>query len=138
MFLAGIQSKHFETILTKVHTYYVYILASKRNGTLYTGVTNNLLRRVIEHKEKVIKGFTSKYNADKLVYYEVYKYINDAIKRESDIKAWQRKWKLKLIEENNIEWKDLLYEIASEEEINELKKIIKETYITSGFQLSLE
>jgi putative endonuclease len=124
--------------LIKEHTYYVYILASKRNGTLYTGVTNNLLRRVLEHKEKTIKGFSSKYGVCKLVYFEVHKYINDAIKRESNIKAWKRKWKLKLIEENNIVWKDLLNVIASEDEINEMKKIIKESYITSGFQPSLE
>jgi putative endonuclease len=121
--------------MTKEHTYYVYILASKRNGTLYTGVTNNLLRRVIEHKEKTLKGFSSKYGVFKLVYYEVHKYINDAIKRESNIKAWKRRWKLKLIEENNIVWKDLLPEIASEDEINEMKKIIKESNTTSGFQL---
>jgi putative endonuclease len=120
------------------HTYYVYILASKRNGTLYTGVTNNLLRRIIEHKEKIIKGFTSKHGVDKLVYYESHKYINDAISRESNIKAWQRKWKLQLIEENNIEWKDLLFDIASEDEINEMRKIVMETYSTTGFQLSLE
>jgi putative endonuclease len=118
--------------MTKEHTYYVYILASKRNGTLYTGVTNNLLRRVLEHKEKNIKGFSAKYGVCRLVYYEVHKYINDAIKRESNIKAWKRKWKLKLIEENNIVWKDLLYEIASEDEINKMRKIIKESYITSG------
>jgi putative endonuclease len=124
--------------LTKEHTYYIYILASKRNGTLYTGVTNNLLRRVIEHKEKIVKGFASKYSACRLVYFEVHKYINDAIKRESNIKAWQRKWKLKLIEENNIEWKDLLYEIAAESEIKEMTKTVRKNYISTGFQPPLE
>jgi putative endonuclease len=118
--------------------YFVYILTNKRNGTLYTGVTNNLLRRVLEHKEKIMKGFTSKYGIDKLVYFETHNYINDAIQRESNIKAWKRKWKLELIEENNKEWKDLFYEIANENEIIELRKIIKESYNTSGFQLSLE
>ncbi len=120
--------------MTREHTYYVYILASKRNGTLYTGVTNNLLRRVVEHKEKIIEGFTSKYGVDKLVYFEVHKYINDAIKKESNIKAWKRKKKLDLIETHNIVWKDLIYEIATAEEIEEMKKILKETYITSGFR----
>jgi putative endonuclease len=124
--------------MPKEHTYYVYILASKRNGTLYTGVTINLLRRVIEHKEKLIKGFTLNHGVDKLVYYETHKYINVAIRRESRIKAWQRKWKLQLIEENNIEWKDLIYDIASNEEINEMIKYVNKTYITTGFQLSLE
>jgi putative endonuclease len=123
---------------TKEHTYYVYILTNKRNGTLYTGVTNNLLRRVIEHKEKVIRGFTMIYDLSKLVHYEVYNYINDAIKRESNIKAWKRKWKLKLIEENNIEWKDLIYNIANESEINEMTKLVKESYVSSGFQPPLE
>jgi putative endonuclease len=113
-------------------------MASKRNGTLYIGVTNNLLRRVIEHKEKIAKGFSAKSNVGKLVYFETFKYVNDAIKRESNIKAWQRKWKLKLIEENNIEWKDLLNKIAGESEINEMKKIVKESRVSTGFQPSLE
>ena len=119
-------------------TYYVYILANKRNGTLYTGVTNNLLRRVLEHKDKIIKGFTSKYGVDKLVYFESHTYINNAIQRESNIKAWKRKWKLELIEENNKEWKDLFYDLITESEIEDLRKIIKETYVSSGFQLTLE
>ena len=138
MFRTGIQQRHKKSVLTKENIYYVYILASKRNGTLYTGVTNNLLRRVVEHKEKIIEGFTSKYGVDKLVYFETHKYINDAIKRESNIKAWKRKKKLDLIETHNIVWKDLIYEIATAEEIEEMKKILKETYITSGFQPSLE
>jgi putative endonuclease len=120
--------------LKKEHSYFVYILASKRNGTLYTGVTNNLFRRVLEHKDKIIKGFTSKYGVDRLVYFENHKYINDAIKRESNIKAWNRKKKLKLIETYNIEWKDLFFEIASEIEIEEMRKLIKEKYNTTGFQ----
>ena len=114
------------------------MLASKRNGTLYTGVTNNLLRRVLEHKDKIIKGFTAKYGVDKLVYFESHKYINNAIQRESNIKAWKRKWKLELIEENNKEWKDLFYDLITETEIEDLRKIIKETYVSSGFQLALE
>jgi len=110
----------------KEKVYYVYILASKRNGTLYTGVTNDLIRRVMEHKEKIIKGFTSKYGADKLVYYESHRYINEAIRRESNIKAWKRKWKLELIEEENKEWKDLFYDLIDEKDIKELKENIHE------------
>lgn len=75
--------------------------------TLYTGVTNNLHRRVYEHKQKLIKGFTSKYNITKLVYYEEYNDINDAIRREKQIKGWSRKKKIELIESFNPEWKDL-------------------------------
>jgi putative endonuclease len=120
------------------HTYYVYILTNKRNGTLYTGVTNNLLRRVLEDKDKIIKGFTTKYGVDKLVYYEVYNYIKDAIQIEANIKAWHRKWKLELIERNNKEWKDLFNDLINEKELEELKKLVKENYNATGFQLSLE
>jgi putative endonuclease len=74
----------------KMRYYYVYILASKKNGTLYIGVTNNLVRRVIEHKEKLVKGFTYNYNVDKLVYYEVFVSINLAIERETVMKKWNR------------------------------------------------
>jgi putative endonuclease len=118
--------------------YFVYILTNKRNGTLYTGLTNNLLRRVLEHKEKINEGFSRKYKLDKLVHYEVFEYINNAIRREANIKAWKRKWKLELIEENNKNWKDLFYELFSTKEIEEMRKIVQESYITTGFQLSLE
>jgi putative endonuclease len=91
--------------MTEERIYYVYILANKKNGTLYVGVTNNLVRRVLDHKDKVIKGFTGKYNVDKLMYFEMHKYVNDAIRRESNIKAWKRAWKIRLIEEQNKEWK---------------------------------
>ncbi|MBD3247896.1 GIY-YIG nuclease family protein [Candidatus Falkowbacteria bacterium] len=90
---------------------YIYILASRRNGTLYVGVTNNLIKRVQEHKEKTIKGFTEKYNVDKLVYYEVYGNIAMAIHREKCIKKWRRKWKLNLIEKDNPYWNDLFDEL---------------------------
>lgn len=106
------------------HVYFVYILASKRNGTLYIGVTNDLTKRVLEHKDKIIKGFTSKYGVDKLVYFESYQYINDAIKRETNLKAWKRKWKLELIEAENKYWKDLFYDLTSEEEIKSLRENI--------------
>ena len=76
--------------------YYVYILASQRNGTLYIGVTNNLIRRVYEHKNKILKGFTSKYNVDQLVYYEHTHDIQSATQREKQLKKWKRKWELNL------------------------------------------
>ncbi len=88
-------------------TYYVYILASKRNGTLYIGVTNDLIKRVYQHKNKLGSCFTSKYNIDTLVYYESADSIEDAIRREKQLKWWKRNWKLKLIEKDNKEWEDL-------------------------------
>jgi putative endonuclease len=91
--------------------YYLYILASKNNGTLYIGVTNNLVRRVYEHKEGLIEGFTKKYNVKNLVYYEVHNDIYEAIKREKAMKKWLRKWKTELIEKTNPNWKDLYAEI---------------------------
>ncbi len=90
---------------------YVYILASKKIGTLYTGVTNDLARRVWEHKEGIIKGFTSRYIVKRLVWYEVYERIEDAITREKCIKEWKREWKLELIEKFNPDWKDLYPEL---------------------------
>jgi putative endonuclease len=87
--------------------YYVYILASKRNGTLYVGVTNDLLRRVYEHKTDSFEGFTKKYQVHRLVYFEIVHRIEDAIIREKQIKKWNRKWKLRLIESFNPEWCDL-------------------------------
>ncbi len=87
--------------------YYIYILASKRNGTLYIGVTNDLIKRVYEHKNKLVEGFTKKYNIDMLVYYEVSENIESAIIREKQLKKWNRNWKLELIENFNPEWKDL-------------------------------
>jgi putative endonuclease len=86
-------------------------MTNKNNTVLYTGVTNNLVRRVYEHKEKLIEGFTKKYNCTKLVWYEVYKDPYSAISREKQIKAWSRKKKLELINSLNPEWKDLYYEI---------------------------
>jgi putative endonuclease len=83
-----------------MNTSYVYILSSGRNGTLYTGITNNLVRRVWEHKAKLVQGFTSQYKIDKLVYYEEYQDITMAIQREKHLKKWLRKWKINLIEKN--------------------------------------
>jgi putative endonuclease len=87
--------------------YHVYILASRRHGTLYLGVTNNLARRVWEHKSKAIPGFSAKYGVDRLVWYEAYARIDEAIAREKALKKWRRDWKLRLIEEMNPEWEDL-------------------------------
>jgi putative endonuclease len=87
--------------------YYVYILCSQTNGTLYIGVTNDLYRRVYEHKNKLVKGFTEKYGVKKLVYVETYKDIRDAIQREKCLKKWNRSWKLKFIAQVKPEWKDL-------------------------------
>ena len=88
-------------------TYYVYILASKRNGTLYIGVTNDLARRVWEHREGLIPGFTKKYGVKALVYYETFDDINAAIHRETRLKKYKREWKINLIQKNNVEWLDL-------------------------------
>ncbi|RKW22174.1 GIY-YIG nuclease family protein [Candidatus Gracilibacteria bacterium] len=86
---------------------YVYILSNKRNGTLYVGVTSNLVKRIFEHKEKVVNGFSAKYNLDLLVYYEERGSIEEAIQREKQLKAGNRKKKLGLIESINPDWKDL-------------------------------
>ena len=88
-------------------SYYVYILASKRNGTLYIGVTNNLERRLYEHRNNLIKGFTKRYNVHKLIYYEETNNINEALLFEKRIKKWNRSWKIRLIEQDNPKWKDL-------------------------------
>ena len=88
-------------------TYYVYILASKRNGTLYIGVTNDLLRRVYEHKNNLIEGFTSKYQVHQLVYYENTSEVTAALHREKQLKKLKRAWKIELIGKNNPQWIDL-------------------------------
>jgi putative endonuclease len=90
----------------------VYMLASGRNGTLYIGVTSNLPKRVWEHREGVVEGFTKEYGVKDLVWYEVYEEPLAAITREKRLKKWNRGWKLKLIEEKNPEWRDLFSEIC--------------------------
>jgi putative endonuclease len=87
--------------------YFVYMLASKRNGTLYVGVTNDLARRTDEHKSKQVPGFTRRHGVDILVWYEDHGDINTAIEREKQIKGWNRAWKLRLIERDNSGWNDL-------------------------------
>ena len=91
----------------KKQVYYVYILASKRNGTLYVGVTSDLVRRTQEHKNNIVSGFTKKYSIHTLVYFEQYQYITDAIYREKQLKWWKRIWKIELIEKHNPDWIDL-------------------------------
>ncbi|MDD2565728.1 MAG: GIY-YIG nuclease family protein [Candidatus Gracilibacteria bacterium] len=94
-----------------MNQYYTYILASSKNGTLYIGVTSDLLKRVYEHKNGIYKGFSSKYGICNLVHFEVFSDIRDAIEREKRLKKWNRNWKLELIESNNPEWKDLYDEL---------------------------
>ena len=89
------------------HQYYVYLLASKIRGTLYIGMTNDLQRRVYEHKMGIKKGFTQKYGVNRLVYFEVFQNVNEAIDREKNMKKWKRDWKIKLIEKENKSWSDL-------------------------------
>ncbi|MEE9209635.1 MAG: GIY-YIG nuclease family protein [Kiloniellales bacterium] len=87
--------------------YYIYLMASKRNGTLYVGVTNDLVRRVYEHRQGQADGFTKKYNVKILAYFEMHSDIRHALQREKNIKHWRRAWKIALIEKANPEWKDL-------------------------------
>ena len=94
-------------------SYYVYILANKPNGTLYVGVTNDLVRRVYEHRSDLIDGFTKKYEVHALVYYEISESIESAIAREKTLKNWHRKWKCELIERQNPMWRDLYGDISS-------------------------
>jgi putative endonuclease len=97
----------------KNHDYYVYILTQEKNGVFYVGVTNDLIRRVYEHKEKIISGFTTKYNVKKLVYYEHSESIESAIAREKVIKKWKRIYKVNAIRKMNPEWKDLYFELIT-------------------------
>lgn len=90
-----------------VHQYYLYILSNKYNGTLYIGVTNDLELRMFEHKNKLVEGFTKKYSLNRLVYFETFQYVNDAIKREKNMKKWKRQWKKDIIEAENPTWSDL-------------------------------
>jgi len=94
------------------HSYYLYILASRIGGTLYIGVTNDLVRRVGEHKLKLIESFTEKYDIVRLVYFEQFDDPENAIKREKRLKKWNRAWKIRLIEVQNPNWEDLYPEIA--------------------------
>jgi len=90
----------------------VYILASRRNGTLYAGVTSDLVKRVWEHKNDVVEGFTKRYGVHMLVWFELHENMLDAITREKTIKEWKRKWKLDLIEAANPDWRDLYFDLV--------------------------
>jgi putative endonuclease len=93
-------------------SYYVYLLASRKYGTLYVGVTSDLIRRVYEHKSKAVRGFTAKYGVDRLVWFECHDDPSSSIAREKEIKKWRRDWKISLIEENNPDWLDLYESVA--------------------------
>jgi len=110
---------HFKTVIPaqagiqkSMKSYFVYILANKRNGTLYIGVTNDLVRRVYEHKQGMVEGFTKKYSVKQLVFFEETNDVESAITREKRLKKWNRRWKIELIEKQNPDWKDLYNEIA--------------------------
>lgn len=94
----------------------VYILTNRRNNVFYTGVTRNLKRRLAEHKLHINQGFSAKYNTEKLVYYECYSRLDDAVHREKQLKKWHRDWKIKLINDFNPEWKDMAEEIGCDAE----------------------
>ncbi|MFW5648651.1 MAG: GIY-YIG nuclease family protein [Candidatus Alkaliphilus sp. MAG34] len=94
--------------------YYVYMLTNKNNRVLYTGITNNLERRVYQHKNKLVKGFTEKYNVNRLVYFDYTRDVNAAIAREKQIKGWTRKKKNKLVEDMNPNWEDLYEKLAKQ------------------------
>jgi putative endonuclease len=94
------------------HAYFVYMLASGRHGTLYVGVTNDLVRRVSEHKEGLVPGFTRRYGVKQLVWYEEYAEIQEAIAREKTLKRWRRDWKIALLEVDNPHWTDLYPKLA--------------------------
>ncbi len=90
----------------------IYIMTNKNNSVLYTGVTSNLKKRVWEHKQKLVEGFTKKYNVKKLVYFEIFDNMEQALKREKRIKKWNRQWKIEMIEEENPKWKDLYSDLV--------------------------
>ena len=120
----------------KAHNYYIYILTRQRNSVFYTGVTNDLIRRVYEHKMGIIKGFTQKYNVKQLVYFEHCEDILGAIHREKVIKKWKRKFKIDAIERINPEWKDLYYELVDlPKPINEMKKYCDKFVYNDGLEI---
>jgi putative endonuclease len=96
------------------HVYFVYMLASRRNGTLYTGVTNDVLRRAWQHKNELAEGFTKKYGVHILVWHELHTDVHEAIAREKQIKGWNRAWKIRLIEKHNSGWNDLYARLLGE------------------------
>ncbi|HWD29293.1 MAG TPA: GIY-YIG nuclease family protein [Rhizomicrobium sp.] len=93
--------------------YYVYIVASERNGTLYVGMTNDLMRRIWEHREGLVDGFTKKYGIKHLMHYETFEDVNAAIQREKRLKKWKRTWKIELIQKTNLDWTDLYEQMTA-------------------------
>jgi putative endonuclease len=93
-------------------SYYIYIIASRKHGAIYIGVTNGIIRRIYEHRTKVTRGFTWKYNITRLVWFEIYEDPISAISREKELKKWKRAWKIELIEAQNPEWNDLYVSIC--------------------------
>ena len=91
----------------KQSSIFIYILSNKKNGTLFIGITNDLERSMFEHKSKLVNGFTKNYGLNKLIYFEQFQYVNDAIKREKQLKNWNRQWKIDLLEKENKTWTDL-------------------------------
>ena len=102
----------FVGLWATIMSYYVYIIASRRDGAVYIGITNDLVRRVYEHRIKAVRGFTSKYNITQLVWFEVYDDPVSAITREKELKKWKRSWKIQLIEKENPQWNDLYESIC--------------------------
>ena len=94
-------------------SHYVYIIASRRDGAIYIGVTNDIVRRIYEHRTKAVPGFTSRYNITRLVRFEIYDDPISAISREKELKKWKRSWKVQLIEKDNPEWSDLYESICT-------------------------
>jgi putative endonuclease len=112
--VAGIEGENYKLIHVIMEKYYyVYILANNRNGTLYIGITSEIVKRIWQHREKVFQGFTEKYNINKLVYYEIFKDPQNAIKWEKRLKKYKREWKINIIEKDNPEWKDLYDQLIS-------------------------
>jgi putative endonuclease len=97
---------------TTIMSYYVYIIASRKDGAIYVGVTNDIVRRIYEHRIKAVPGFTSRFNITRLVWFEIYDDPISAISREKELKKWKRSWKVQLIEKDNPEWKDLYESIC--------------------------
>jgi len=106
------RTRNLEVWGTTFMAYYVYILASRKDGVIYIGVTNYIVRRVYEHRMKAVPGFTSKYNITRLVWFEVYDDPTNAITREKELKKWKRRWKTELIEAQNPQWNDLYESIC--------------------------
>jgi len=110
--IAGLDPAIHLRCARRVKTYYVYIMASRKNGTLYIGVTNDIARRAHEHREGLLPGFTKQYGVKLLVHFEPFDYFRSAIQREKNLKKWPRTWKIALIEGTNPDWRDLYADLA--------------------------